>query len=242
MGKAIFILIFCAFKSNAQIGLSIEAIPNSVFANYSGGGVIPEGFFLKKYNFSFSGGASFYHVTNKRFTTRIGLNYFVNNYRSFYFKESESTKDPINRNTLQTSFFEPKFSLSYQFSVNSIKSIIIEAGIGASISNSPNYSIKTEFAYVDSYGVLDTIKTSVNVSSIKNVSPIKAYFSCGKSFDLFAKKTNKMTLDALMTYRYSRNEERIERTYLDDGELYNFHYFRNSSFLGATIRFNYQLN
>ncbi|NBR15590.1 MAG: hypothetical protein EBU01_13595 [Crocinitomicaceae bacterium] len=43
------------------MGISIETTPNLVFSNYKGEGIIPNGFFLKKYNPSFSGGISVFY-------------------------------------------------------------------------------------------------------------------------------------------------------------------------------------
>lgn len=241
MKNIIFIILFFSKSIYAQKGFSVEATPNVVFADYKGGGVIPTGFFLKKYNLSFSGGASIFHTFNKYITVRFGYHYFINNYRSVYFVDSESTKLPFNRNSIQVSFFEPKISFNYNFYLKNRQLLFLEMGIGVSISRSPGYKINTEYVYTNVYGLVDTILSSTTVSPLKNSSPLKYYFSIGKTFSILKKKTEYLNLDILLSYRYSQNEELIIRTFIDKGHYYNFYYYRNSSYVGLTFRLNYDV-
>lgn len=222
------------------MGISIETTPNLVFSNYNGAGIIPNGFFLKKYNPSFSGGISFFYSL-KSFRIHLGYNYFVNNYRSVYYRDTESNKNSFNRNTLQTSFFEPKISLNYNFNVYRVKYLFVEFGMGLSISNSIYWGVNSEIISTNSYGIQDTVSMTTTIEPLQKVSPIKLYFAIGKNFPLLKNKTERLNLNVSLSYRYSQNEEKITRSYFDSGKYYNFYHFRNSSHIGLSLRLLYNL-
>ncbi len=222
------------------MGISIETIPNLVFSNYNGAGIIPNGFFLKKYNPSFSGGISFFYSI-KSFRIHLGYNYFVNNYGSVYYRDTESNKAPFARNNFQVSFFEPKISLGYNFNIYSVKGLFFELGMGLSISKSMFVGFKSETIGIDANGIKDTVLMTGTIQPLQNSSPIKAYFAIGKNFPLLKNKTDRLNLNVSLTYRYSQNEEKITRSYFDSGKYYNFYHFRNSSHIGLSFRFLYHL-
>jgi hypothetical protein len=222
------------------MGISTEITPNLVFSKYNGAGIIPDGFFLKKSSFSFSCGVScFYSV--KSFRIYLGYNYFINNYKSVYFRDSESDKVPTNTNKLQTSFFEPKLTLAYNFNVYEVKNLFVEAGIGLSVSKSMYNDFKSEVIGVNAHGIQDTVVMLTSIEPLKNSSPIKVYFAIGKNFQLLKKKTERLNLGIFLSYRYSQNEEKISRSIIDSGKSYDFYYFRNSSNIGLSFRLMYYL-
>lgn len=222
------------------MGISLETTPSLVFSKYNGEGIIPNGFFLKRYNPSFSGGISFFYSL-KSFRIYLGYNYFINNYRSVYYRDTESNKNSFNRNTLQTSFFEPKISLNYNFNVYRVKNIFVELGVGLSISKSAYLGFKSTKTGLNAYGIQDTVLMTTTIEPLKKVSPIKLNFALGKCFPLLKNKTERLNLNISISYRYSQNEEKITRTYFDSGKYYNFSYFRNSSHIGLSFRLMYNL-
>ena len=222
------------------MGISIETTPNLVFSNYKGEGIIPNGFFLKKYNPSFSGGISVFYSLNS-FRIHLGYNYFVNNYRSVYYRDSESIKNSFNRNILQTSFFEPRISMEYNFNVHDFKNLFVELGMGLSISNSIYWGVDSEIISINSYGIQDTVSMTTTIAPLQKASPFKAYFAIGKNIPLLKNKTERLSLNVSLSYRYSQNEEKITRSIFDSGKSYNFYHFRNSSYIGFSFRFLYSL-
>lgn len=222
------------------MGISIEMTPNLVFSNYKGSGIIPNGFFLKKYNPSFTGGISIFYSI-KSFQINIGYNYFMNSYRSVYYRDTESNKSTFNRNLIQTSFFEPKLSLNYYFNVYRFKNLFVEFGMGLSISNSMYWGVNSEIISINSYGIQDTVSITTTIEPLQNVTPIKAYIGIGKTTSLLKNKTERINLNVSISYRYSQNEEKITRSYTDNGNYYNFFHFRNSSHIGLSFRLMYKL-
>jgi hypothetical protein len=222
------------------MGISIETTPNLVFSNYKGAGIIPNGFFLKKYNPSFSGGISVFYSL-KSFRIHLGYNYFVNNSRSVYYRDTESNKNSYNKDNLQNSFFEPKLTISYNFNITKVQGFFMEAGLGLSITNSGNIVFKSETFGINSYGIQDTVLLIGTIAPLQKASPVKAYFALGKNFPLLKNKTERLSLNVSLSYRYSQNEEKITRSIFDSGKSYNFYHFRNSSYIGFSFRFLYSL-
>jgi hypothetical protein len=214
----------------SQKTISVEVTPNIVYSSIKGSGNIPQGFFINRANPSINFGVSIAQTFHKHFSVILGFNYFMNRYKSKFYTDYEKNKIPFFRDFLQTSFFEPKLLFRCSYDFNAKNRLFIETGLGLSISKSPSFSINQIYLTNS-----DTIYSKINVTPLNNASYLKLYFSIGKTFY----NTQKLNGELLFTYRHSANEEVINRTLIRGVDSYNFSYFRNSSYLGITLKVNY---